>query len=177
MSSNVKISKYLSLVLRHRPEKIGLQLDDNGWAEVTELLEKLPFPLDFAKLKNVVETNDKQRFAFSDDLKKIRASQGHSVQVDLGLQATAPPEILYHGTATKNLWSINGQGLKRGNRHHVHLSPAVETALRVGGRHGEAVVLKVLAGEMHRSGHSFFQSENGVWLVDEVPTEFLEKIG
>ena len=141
-----------------------------------ELLEKLPFPLNFAKLKEIVETNDKKRFALSDDGQSIRANQGHSIKIDLDLPPAEPPEILYHGTATKNLPSINRQGLRKGKRHHVHLSQDVETALRVGGRHGEAVVLKILAGEMHLAGHQFFLSENGVWLVEAVPQEFMEEM-
>lgn len=174
MKSNVQISKFLSLVLRHRPEKIELSLDENSWANVDELLEKLPFQIDFAKLEEIVSTNDKKRFAFSDDFKKIRANQGHSIQVDLNLTPAEPPEILFHGTPTNSLQSIRRQGLKKGKRHHVHLSPDVETARRVGGRRGKAVVLKILSGEMHRAGHQFFQSENGVWLVDRVPRAFLE---
>ncbi len=170
-------SKFLSLILRHRPETIGLSLDPNGWAEVSELIVKLrqhAHPLDFQDLKIIVETSDKQRFAFSEDFKKIRANQGHSVKVDLGLLPVTPPEWLFHGTATQNIASIKASGLHRAERHHVHLSPDENTALQVGGRHGKAVVLKIHAGEMQRAGFVFFKSENGVWLTEEVPVQFIE---
>lgn len=170
-------SKFFSLILRHRPETIGLNLDPNGWAEVSELIEKLGqhgHPLDFQELKMIVETSDKQRFAFSEDFKKIRANQGHSVKVELGLPPVAPPQFLFHGTATKNIASIKSSGLHRGKRHHVHLSPDENTATQVGGRHGKAIVLKIHAGEMQRAGFIFFKSENGVWLTEEVPMRFIE---
>lgn len=173
MKNHIRTSKFLSLVLRHQPGKIGLNLNSNGWAEVDELLEKLPFELDFQTLKEIVDTSDKQRYAFSPDFKKIRANQGHSVRVDLNLTPVEPPEVLFHGTATRNLESIKATGLNKGNRHHVHLSLNEETAVRVGGRHGKAVVLRVLASKMHQAGHSFFCSENGVWLTEEVPVRYI----
>jgi putative RNA 2'-phosphotransferase len=176
MKDLVQSSKLLALVLRHRPDKIGLQLDENGWAATDELLSKLNehrFPFDFELLKMVVETNDKQRFIFSDDLSKIRANQGHSVEVDLDLPSKTPPSFLYHGTAEKNLDSIKKQGLHKANRHHVHLSAETDTAMKVGGRHGKPVVLKVHSGEMRMDGFQFFQSENGVWLTDSVPSKYL----
>lgn len=171
-----KISKFLSLVLRHKPETIGLHLDEQGWASVEELLEKInraPYSLSFEDLKEVVATNDKQRFIFSEDYSRIRANQGHSVQVDLALEAKIPPGILYHGTAIKNLDSIRDKGLIKGSRHHVHLSSDKETAINVGGRHGKPVVLEVQAMNMYQAGMEFFQSENEVWLTDHVPAHLI----
>ncbi len=172
----VSISRYLSLVLRHRPEMIGFSLDRQGWVRIDELLEKAAArgrKISKKELLETVEKNDKQRFAISPDGSKIRASQGHSVKVDLGLSPVRPPEILYHGTACHNVESIGRKGLVKGSRHHVHLSPDEETAVKVGRRHGEAVVLGVLAGAMHEKGHAFFLSENKVWLTDWVPPEFI----
>ncbi|MEZ4960702.1 MAG: RNA 2'-phosphotransferase [Saprospiraceae bacterium] len=178
MKDIIRLSKFLSFVLRHRPEKIGLALDANGWAEVTDLLEKMNqngYQIDPQLLVQVVETSDKQRFALSADGTMIRANQGHSVQVDLGLKPIVPPELLFHGTATKNLNSIHKLGLQKGKRHHVHLSADKATAAKVGGRHGKAVVLKIMAGKMHQSGHLFYRSENGIWLAEAVPVEFIER--
>lgn len=168
-----RTSKFLSQILRHRPEKIGLTLDANGWAEVSELLEKSAASgtlISPELLRFVVESNDKQRYSFSPDGRRIRANQGHSVQIDLGLKAQVPPEILYHGTAEHSLAAIRKSGLLPMRRQHVHLSQEAETAQKVGGRHGKAVVLKVLAGEMHHRGQVFFCSDNGVWLTECVPT-------
>jgi putative RNA 2'-phosphotransferase len=172
----VKISKFLSLVLRHQPETIGLHLDAQGWADVEELLAKArqgPQPLTREVLEEVVATNDKKRFAFSVDGTKIRASQGHSIEVDLALAPQAPPEILYHGTADRNLPSIRASGLLKGKRQHVHLSLDEQTATKVGQRHGRPVVLTIRTGEMHCQGHVFFCSANGVWLTDSVPPAFI----
>ncbi len=177
MKELIRLSKFLSLVLRHHPEKIGLQLDQNGWVSTLELIEKMKasgVAIELPLLQNLVESSDKQRFAFSPDGKKIRANQGHSVQIDLGLAMVEPPRILFHGTATKNLNSIKNKGLDKGQRHHVHLSPDRETAQKVGSRHGKAVVLTIAAGKMHEAGHVFYLTENGWWLVDAVPTEFIE---
>jgi putative RNA 2'-phosphotransferase len=176
MKDLVKSSKLIALVLRHRPDKIALELDKNGWAATTELLQKLNehgHRFDLELLKEVVETNDKRRFIFSDDLAMIRANQGHSVEVDLNLEPKTPPSFLFHGTAEKNLGSIKESGLVKGSRHHVHLSAEEETAKKVGSRHGKPVVLTVKAGEMRMDGHQFFQSENGVWLTDAVPVIYL----
>ena len=173
MKDHIKQSKYLSFILRHHPEKIGLTLDENGWAKVDDLLEKLPFNLDFTELKTIVDTSDKKRFALSDDETMIRASQGHSVPVDLGLIAIHPPDILYHGTPAANIPSIKIEGLQRGKRHHVHLSADAETALKVGSRRGKAIILQVKAGEMHRAGLTFFISNNKVWLTDAVPAAYI----
>lgn len=173
---HVRVSKFLSLVLRHEPERIGIKLDSAGWVDVQELLDacrREGIPIDLEELKDVVATNPKQRFAFSEDGLRIRASQGHSVPVDLGYQPEAPPETLYHGTARRGLASILKQGLVRGQRHHVHLSTTPETAVKVGQRHGRPVVLEVRAGQMHRDGHVFYLSDNGVWLTEHVPPEYL----
>jgi putative RNA 2'-phosphotransferase len=173
----VKTSKFLSLVLRHRPEFVGIALDEAGWVEVDRLLEALGRhgrPLTRAELDHVVATNDKRRFALSDDGLRIRASQGHSVAVELQYEPLAPPELLYHGTAESSLPSIRRCGLRRGSRHHVHLSPDAATARRVGQRHGRPVVLVVRAGAMHAAGHVFYLSANGVWLTEHVPVDHLE---
>ncbi|MDG3008055.1 RNA 2'-phosphotransferase [Paludisphaera mucosa] len=176
----VTISKYLSKHLRHAPQEIGLTLDDEGWASVDALLEasaRRGFPIAYDDLVEVVETNDKRRFAFDATGDRLRAVQGHSIEVDLGLERREPPETLYHGTVERFLASILGQGLVRGRRHHVHLSKDVETARKVGGRRGRPVILAVDAGRMHRDGRAFFLSENGVWLADAVPPEYLSRLG
>lgn len=172
-----KLSKFLSLVLRHQPETIGLSLDEGGWAEVEELIQKSrsqQLELDFGKLSYIVESNDKQRFSFSPDLQKIRARQGHSIPVNLGLVAQEPPCLLFHGTATRNVDAIQQKGLIKGARHHVHLSTERETALKVGRRYGKPVILQINAGEMYKEGFVFYCSENGVWLTDHVPTQYIE---
>ncbi len=174
---HIRISKFLSLVLRHRPERIDIQLDEQGWIAVDELLaaiRKHAFPISLETLREVVATNDKQRFAFSEDGTRIRASQGHSVKINLAYKPLQPPEILFHGTAKKFLPPIRQHGLVKKRRHHVHLSPDRETARKVGQRHGEPVILEIKAGEMHRAGISFYQSENGVWLVEAVAVEYLQ---
>jgi putative RNA 2'-phosphotransferase len=171
------ISKFISLVLRHQPEKIGLVLDPHGWADVDELIRKANHAgvhFDRPTLDQVVAENDKQRFAFSPDGTKIRASQGHSIEVDLQFEPSAPPEVLYHGTAVRFLASILEQGLISGSRQYVHLSKDRQTARSVGSRHGKAVVFRVKAGEMERAGLKFFLSANGVWLTKHVPVEYLE---
>jgi putative RNA 2'-phosphotransferase len=171
-----KTSKFLSLVLRHQPELIGLTLDEQGWADVAELIRlancKNP-PLTRELLQEIVATNDKQRFAFSPDGKQIRANQGHSVTVDLALTPLTPPPVLYHGTATRFVPSIQQQGLLPGSRQQVHLSASQETARSVGQRHGKPVVLGVDALTMHEAGFAFYQADNGVWLTDAVPVEFI----
>jgi putative RNA 2'-phosphotransferase len=170
------ISKFLSLVLRHQPELIGLALDANGWADVNELIQAaatkdVHFTL--AQLEEIVATNDKKRFIFSPDKKQIRANQGHSIQVELDLQAQEPPAILYHGTVEKFMDSIMAQGLLKMERQHVHLSATVATAEQVGGRRGKPVVLRVQAGQMQADGYVFYLSENQVWLTDEVPPKYI----
>lgn len=171
-----EISKFLSLVLRHQPEKIGIRLDRSGWADVSELLSKSRkagkrFTLD--ELRTVVAENDKQRFTFSDCGRRIRAAQGHSIAVDLGLAAVKPPEILFHGTASANLDAIFEKGLNPGRRQKVHLSQDEKTALSVGKRHGKPIILRVSAGRMHAENLLFWQADNGVWLTDHVPPGYL----
>jgi putative RNA 2'-phosphotransferase len=169
-------SKFLSLVLRHQPDKAGVALDEAGWAAVDELLQgcsRAGHAITPDQLREIVRTSDKQRFALSDDGTRIRANQGHSVDVDLGYEPATPPEVLYHGTADRFLDSIRTQGLVKGNRHQVHLSERLETAEAVGRRHGRLVVLRVRSGDMHRAGIPFYKTPNGVWLTDSVPTEYL----
>ncbi len=163
-------------MLRHQPGKIGLTLDAQGWADVDELLSKANrhgVKLTRLMLAEVVAQNDKQRFAFNADGTRVRANQGHSIQIDLGLEPIVPPEYLYHGTATRFLASIQRQGLLRGKRDHVHLSPDEATARRVGARHGDPIVLVIEAGRMYAAGFVFFRSANGVWLTDHVPSDYL----
>jgi putative RNA 2'-phosphotransferase len=172
-----KTSKFLSYVLRHRPDEIGLMLDENGWADVAELIERArsaSVELTESTIRQIVASNDKQRFALSEDGKRIRANQGHSVDVDLALKPQQPPEILYHGTASRFLDSIRRDGLKAMSRQHVHLSPDEATAIKVGQRHGKPVVLRIRAREMAKSGAVFYLSDNGVWLTERVGTESIE---
>jgi len=177
MSDNlVRKSKFLSLVLRHQPEKIGISLDEAGWVAAADLLDgcrRAGHAITMDQLREIVRTSDKQRFALSDDGLRIRANQGHSVDVELGYEPAAPPEVLYHGTADRFLESIRAKGLIKGNRHHVHLSERVETASAVGQRHGKLLLLRVRSGDMHRAGIPFYKTPNGVWLADAVPTEYL----
>ncbi len=172
----VKVSKFLSLVLRHKPERIGLRLDRAGWANVEELLAQARLhglALTRAELAEIVATNDKQRFSFDAEGLRIRAVQGHSVEVELGYAPTVPPAALYHGTAAQFLPSIKREGLKRGARRHVHLSPDAATALKVGARRGPSVVLEVQAGRMHEDGLIFYRATNGVWLTEQVPSSYI----
>jgi putative RNA 2'-phosphotransferase len=172
----VKTSKFLSLVLRHQPEKIGLKLDEAGWTPVDELLSRCRdhgVIITRDELREVVANNDKKRFSFNDDGLLIRANQGHSVEVDLGYEPALPPGILYHGTAERFLASIREQGLIKGRRHHVHLSADLETAEKVGRRHGKPVVIRVAAGRMHQDGIVFYLSANGVWLTEHIPVPYL----
>ena len=176
-SSLVRVSKFLSLVLRHQPQTIGVTLDDAGWVAISELLEAANASgtkLDFDLLLRVVHENDKQRFAISADGKSIRANQGHSIDVDLGLAPAEPPAILYHGTVAKFLGGIRAEGLIPGSRQHVHLSADPRTAEIVGRRRGEPVVLLIDAERMTRDAIHFFLSQNGVWLTGHVPTGYIE---
>jgi putative RNA 2'-phosphotransferase len=173
----IKTSKFLSLILRHEPERVGLKLGDAGWVGVEELLKAVNghgVALTLEQLKHIVATSDKKRFAFSEDGRRIRASQGHSVEVDLQYAPETPPELLYHGTATRFLEGIRRDGLLRMERHDVHLSAETKMTMQVGGRHGKPVLLIIRAGEMHRAGHEFRRSANGVWLVNQVPPEFID---
>jgi putative RNA 2'-phosphotransferase len=170
----VRRSKRLSYVLRHAPASAGLTLDAAGWADVDALLAALGWTR--AELERVVATNDKRRFALDESGTRIRASQGHSVAVDLGYAAQTPPQVLFHGTAERNLPVILAEGLRPGRRHAVHLSPDDVTARRVGARHGRPVVLRVDAEGMARDGAVFTRSANGVWLVDAVPPRYLRAV-
>jgi putative RNA 2'-phosphotransferase len=166
-------SKFLSLVLRHRPETIGVELDEQGWVSVQDLLAKSD--LDSGTLDTIVEQNNKKRFEFNDDKTKIRARQGHSVDVDLNYEPADPPEFLYHGTVDKFMQNIRRDGLRKMKRHHVHMSPDIKTASVVGQRRGKPIILKIAAQRMLETGVKFFVTENDVWLTDHVPPEFLEE--
>jgi putative RNA 2'-phosphotransferase len=171
-----QISKFLSLVLRHKPEVIGLNLDENGWADVKELQEKCAkqnqdFTLE--ELDEIVETNDKKRFIYNEDKTKIRANQGHSIDIDLALKPQQPPEFLYHGTAENNVKSILEKGIEKRSRQHVHLSSDKDTAAKVGMRHGKPVLLTIMTGKMYENGITFYLSENKVWLTDFIDPEYI----
>jgi putative RNA 2'-phosphotransferase len=171
------ISKYLSYILRHDPGEAGITLDDNGWTDVDILIEQVRarFPeMDKTLLEYIVATNSKQRFGFNEDKTRIRANQGHSVNVELNYMAQRPPMVLFHGTCEDNVKAIMQEGLKKQGRHHVHLSQDIVTALQVGSRHGRPFVLKVLAGKMHAEGLTFYLTANNVWLTDFVPPQFIE---
>ncbi|MEG3791676.1 RNA 2'-phosphotransferase [Lysobacter sp. CCNWLW3] len=172
-----RISKLLGLVLRHRPEAIGLRLDGEGWADIGELIACAGAHgrrISREQLQAVVRDNDKRRYAISDDGQRIRARQGHSIEVDLGLEAREPPALLYHGTATRHADSIREQGLLKRSRQHVHLSADEGTARAVGARHGPPLVLRIRAADLHARGCVFHLSENGVWLTDAVAPEFID---
>lgn len=167
----------MSLILRHAPDEIGLVLDENGWADVDALIAKAAQKgvlFSSKELEEVVVTNDKQRFAYNADKSRIRANQGHSIDVELQLEAKEPPETLYHGTVLKFIGSIKDQGLKKMSRQHVHLSVDRLTAEKVGSRRGDAIILVVRSREMSADGFEFFLSENGVWLTDQVPVKYIE---
>lgn len=175
-AQTTRTSKFLSLVLRHQPETAHITLDAAGWVDVDELLEgcaKAGRALTREQLQHIVDTNTKKRFEFSPNGRRIRASQGHSVEVDLAYEPQEPPAVLYHGTATRFLDSIRVQGLLKMQRHHVHLSAETKVTLQVGARHGKPALLTVLAGAMHDAGHTFYRSTNGVWLVEQVPVKFI----
>jgi putative RNA 2'-phosphotransferase len=173
-----QLSKFLSLVLRHKPDTVGISLDTEGWASIDELIVKSQAagtPLTREQLLKVVATSEKKRFSISEDGQQIRAAQGHSVAVELGLSARQPPAVLYHGTATRFLESILATGLKPQTRRQVHLSADEATAYQVGQRHGKPVVLLVDALGMQAQGSSFYLADNGVWLTDHVPAQFLSQ--
>ena len=177
MSKNT-VSKFISLILRHRPETIGISLDEHGWADVGELIEGVSKThcLDMETLEDIVKNDSKQRYSFSEDKRLIRANQGHSIPVDVVLKQTAPPDILFHGTGKKSLRSIEKEGLLPMSRLYVHLSKDVKTAKTVGSRHGTPIVYKVRAGAMARDGYKFYLSANGVWLTKRVPVEYLVRL-
>lgn len=174
--SDIELGRFLSLVLRHKPEAAGLSLDANGWADVERLLEgvrRTGRRIDLETLERIVRENNKNRYSFDETHRKIRANQGHSIAVDLELQPVAPPPVLYHGTARRFVESIRKKGITRQSRQHVHLSADVETALQVGRRHGPPAVLPIDAAAMARDGRKFYQSQNGVWLTQEVPWRYV----
>ena len=169
-------SKFLSLVLRHQPQTVGVTPDRNGWVPIAELLEKCGahgHPITRALLEEVVATSPKQRFAISEDGLRVRANQGHSIEVELGYEPAHPPEWLFHGTVDSALQAIRAEGLAKMSRHHVHLSSDETTARAVGARRGRPVVLRIAAGRMHGDGHVFFVSANGVWLTGHVPAAYI----
>jgi putative RNA 2'-phosphotransferase len=174
-----KISKYLSKHLRHTPERLGLTLAPGGWVSIDALLAACTahqFPITPVELEAVVADSDKQRFSFDETKTLIRANQGHSTEVDLQLQPQMPPDILYHGTGEKSVPAILQTGLLKMLRHHVHLSTEIETAQKVGMRHGRLALFTVNAGAMYQAGFTFYCSENGVWLVDAVPPQYLSPV-
>ena len=174
-----EITKFLSYILRHEPNAIGIPLDTDGWADINELIQCAQTQgriLDRNSIQEVVDTNDKKRFSISEDGQRIRAAQGHSTTtVNLQYTEQTPPEFLYHGTATRFLEAIKEKGLISGKRHHVHLSHDKQTAIEVGKRYGKPVVLKIAALRMHQRGCKFFQADNGVWLSEHIPTEFIQE--
>ena len=176
--SDEETSRYISLILRHKPEVIGITLDEHGWADVDALIAGVSktHPLDMNILKRIVAEDEKQRYSFNEDRTLIRANQGHSIPVDVELEEIIPPDILFHGTGEKYTASIDEQGLIPKSRLYVHLSEDKETAHKVGQRHGRPVIYEVKSGEMHDDGFVFYRSVNGVWLTKEVPVKYLNKI-
>ncbi len=175
-NSKNSTSKYISLILRHRPDVIGIQLDEYGWADVSDLIKGIqktqPFSMEI--LEDIVATDEKQRYSFNEDKTLIRANQGHSVPVDVELEKRTPPEELWHGTGEKYVDSIMEQGLLPKSRLYVHLSSNYSTAVKVGSRHGKPVVFKVNSQQMDKDGYNFFLSVNGVWLTKAVPVKYLK---
>lgn len=175
-----RLSRFLSLILRHKPEAIGITLDSHGWADVSQLIDGVNrngrFQMTLDILEEIVRTDEKQRYSYNDDHTKIRANQGHSIPVDVELEALDPPEYLWHGSGEKYQESIDATGLIPKSRLYVHLSSDPQTAEAVGRRHGKPVIYRVASGKMQANGHSFFRSTNGVWLTKRVPAEYLERI-
>ena len=174
----IKVSKFLSLVLRHAPEKIDLTLDKEGWVDVDDLITRISAnggKLNLGILKEVVAENNKKRFTFSDDGKKIRANEGHSIKVDLGLEEKQPPRMLFHGTVGHFLSGIREKGLVKGSRNYVHLSATIKVAIEVGKRRGKPIVLLIESGKMYDQGYKFYLSKNMVWLIDYVPVNFIQQ--
>lgn len=177
--SDIRLGRFLSLVLRHKPEAAGISLDPHGWADVDMLLTGVRATgrtIDRETLERIVREDTKQRYNFNESHSKIRANQGHSIEVDVELKKLVPPDMLYHGTATKFLDSIMKTGIQKQSRQYVHLSGTPETALKVGSRHGKPVVLALNAAAMVRDGMTFYYSENGVWLCDYVPPRYILKV-
>lgn len=178
MEKLAQLSKFISLILRHKPETINITVDEHGWADVDELIaginhtgKKISLPI----LKEIVANDSKQRYSFNQDDTLIRANQGHSISVDVELTEQEPPKFLYHGTASRFIGSIEKEGLKPMSRLYVHLSKDIDTAIKVGERHGIPVVLKIYSGDMYQDGHKFYISENGVWLVKKIGTKYFER--
>ncbi len=175
-NTNTRLSKFISLVLRHNPEAANISLDAHGWADVKELIEGINSTgrrIDMKTLEEIVANDEKQRYSFSDNKRLIRANQGHSVPIDLELEAAVPPEYLFHGTAARFIKSIKKEGLTPKDRLYVHLSKDGETAAKVGARHGKSVVLKIKAKALFESGQQFFLSANNVWLCKGVPPHYI----
>ena len=170
-------SKFIAMILRHKPEVIGITLDEHGWADVGELIagiaKKQPFTREM--LEEIVAEDEKQRYSFNEDKTLIRANQGHSIPVDVELEEKEPPRYLYHGTGEKYVSSIEEIGLIPKSRLHVHLSAEYSTAENVGTRHGKPVVYRIWAGKMYRDGYKFYQSVNGVWLTEKVPPQYFKR--
>ena len=173
MADDQQLSRRLSFVLRHNPESAGLALDTHGWVDVDELIAAFGATVTYTDIARVVADSDKQRFELDEPHRRIRARQGHTVPVDLDLQPTAPPPSLFHGTAARFVPAILNEGIRRGERHHVHLSPDVATATAVGARRGPATVLTVDTAAMARDGHIFYVTSNGVWLTHAVPSRYV----
>ncbi len=172
-----KISKFLSLILRHKPETVGVKLDENGWTDIEILLQKMNLAktkIDRNLLDHVVSTNDKQRFAISECKQRIRASQGHSLKIDLNYSPISPPETLYHGAPENVIPLIRESGLKKMQRHHVHLNAAAKPCIHVAARYGKPVVVEIAAAKMNADGFEFFLSKNQVWLTEHVPPEYIK---
>ena len=176
--SDRDVSKYIAYILRHKPDAIGISLDEHGWANVDELISGInkTYSLDMEGLEEIVRNDEKQRYSFNEDKTLIRANQGHSIPVDVELEEFVPPEILYHGTGEKYSASIEEQGLIPKSRLYVHLSADYDTAVKVGMRHGKPIVYSIAAVKMHKDGFSFYKSVNGVWLTKTVPKEYIERI-
>ena len=174
--NTTKVSRFISLILRHKPEEAGITLDEHGWANVKDLIKGVSkkYPIDMDILEEIVRTDEKQRYSFNEDHTLIRANQGHSIPVDVELEEVDPPEYLYHGTAWKYVDGIKEAGLIPKSRLYVHLSKDISTAAEVGRRHGEPIVFRIRSGEMHHNGFVFYKSTNGVWLTKQVPVEYLE---
>jgi putative RNA 2'-phosphotransferase len=179
MQTDVQLGKFLSLVLRHKPETIGLELDQHGWANTQDLLTKMNQhgkKIDMETLERIVQTNNKKRYSFNEDRSKIRANQGHSIAVDVEMREAVPPDVLYHGTAERFLESIKLQGILRMSRQYVHLSETVETAKAVGSRHGKPIILMIDTKTMVQDGYHFWISENGVWQSEDIPWKYVKEI-
>ncbi|EOE7167605.1 RNA 2'-phosphotransferase [Clostridioides difficile] len=180
MSKKDKLSIFISLILRHKPETIGIKLDDYGYADVNELIEKINNTgrnINIEILEQIVKEDNKQRYSFNEDRSKIRANQGHSINVNVELRELEPPRFLYHGTATRFLDNIKKEGIISKSRLYVHLSNDIDTAVQVGKRHGIPIVLKINAGKMYENDYKFYLSENNIWLCEYIPFKYVEIFG